>query len=157
MMITIMITMMSNQPQSNISPDNGLAPNMRQAIFWTNDRLAYWRIYASFSLNKILKIVQHTEYIDTVGTIRSTSYQYCVKSWQVAKNVRKLLTNPAEYIPQNVWFCALLSFDVIIILVLIAVSKIRKIFTSPTYKLLLRFTVIKYVCRSFIPNINYIY
>ena len=27
--------------------DYGLAPNRRQAIIWTNERLVYWRIYAS--------------------------------------------------------------------------------------------------------------
>ena len=32
--------------------DNGLVPNRRQAIIWTND-LIYWRIYASLSLNEL--------------------------------------------------------------------------------------------------------
>ena len=37
----------SNQQYSNIGSDNGLASNGRQAFVWTNDRLVYWRIYAS--------------------------------------------------------------------------------------------------------------
>ena len=31
--------------------DKGLAPNMRQAVIWTNDGLVNWRIYASLELN----------------------------------------------------------------------------------------------------------
>ena len=37
----------------NIGSDNGLAPNMWQAIIWTNDGLIYWGIYASLSLNEL--------------------------------------------------------------------------------------------------------
>ena len=36
-----------------IGSDNGLAPNRRQAIIWTNDGLIYWHIYASLSLNEL--------------------------------------------------------------------------------------------------------
>ena len=31
----------------SIGLDNGLAPNRRQAIIWTNAGLIYWRIYAA--------------------------------------------------------------------------------------------------------------
>ena len=31
----------------NIGSDNGLVPNMWQAIIWTNDWPVYWCIYAS--------------------------------------------------------------------------------------------------------------
>ena len=37
----------------NIGSDNGLAPNMWQAIIWTNDGLIYWGIYTSLSLNEL--------------------------------------------------------------------------------------------------------
>ena len=29
-----------------IGSDNDLAPNMRQAIIWTNDGPVYWRVFA---------------------------------------------------------------------------------------------------------------
>ena len=32
----------------SIGLDNGLAPNRRQAIIWTNAGLIYWRIYAAW-------------------------------------------------------------------------------------------------------------
>ena len=37
-----------------IGSDNGLAPNRRQAIIWTNGGLVYWRIYASLVLNVLI-------------------------------------------------------------------------------------------------------
>ena len=36
-----------NYNNLNIGPDNGLVPNRRQAIIYTNNGLVYWRIYAS--------------------------------------------------------------------------------------------------------------
>ena len=36
-----------------IGSDNGLAPTRRQAIIWTKDGLAYWRIYESLGLNEL--------------------------------------------------------------------------------------------------------
>ena len=33
--------------QDSIGSRNGLAPNRRQAITWTNDDLVHWRIYAA--------------------------------------------------------------------------------------------------------------
>ena len=36
----------------NISSDNGLAPNRREAIIWTNNGLVNLRIYASHGLNE---------------------------------------------------------------------------------------------------------
>ena len=30
--------------EAKIDSDNGLAPDRRQTIIWTNDDLAYWRI-----------------------------------------------------------------------------------------------------------------
>ena len=37
---------MANWQWPNIGLDNGLVPNMRQAIIWTNDDSIHWRIYA---------------------------------------------------------------------------------------------------------------
>ena len=37
---------------SSFDSDNGLAPNRRQAIIWTNDDIVFWRIYASLGLNE---------------------------------------------------------------------------------------------------------
>ena len=39
----------SNQQFASIGSDNGLAPNRRQAIIWTNDGLVYWRICVTWS------------------------------------------------------------------------------------------------------------
>ena len=36
-----------------IGSDNVFAPNMQQAITWTNDGLVYWRIYASPGLSEL--------------------------------------------------------------------------------------------------------
>ena len=36
-----------------IGSDNGLAPNWRQAINWTNDGVVYCRMYASLGLNEL--------------------------------------------------------------------------------------------------------
>ena len=33
----------------NIGLDNGLAPNKRQAIIWTNANPIHWRIYAALA------------------------------------------------------------------------------------------------------------
>ena len=47
----------SNLQYVIIGSDNGLAPNRRQAIIWTNDGLVYWRIYASVGLDE-LSVIQ---------------------------------------------------------------------------------------------------
>ena len=39
-----------------IGSDNGLAPNKRQAIIWTNYGLVSWRKYASRGLNEFTAI-----------------------------------------------------------------------------------------------------
>ena len=38
---------------TNISSRNGLAPNRRQAIIWTNNGQVYWRRYASLGYNEL--------------------------------------------------------------------------------------------------------
>ena len=37
----------------NLGSDNGLAPNRRQAIIWTNGDLVCWRIYVSIGLDAL--------------------------------------------------------------------------------------------------------
>ena len=39
---------------NSIGLENGLAPNGRQAIVWTNDSLFLWRIYASLGLSELM-------------------------------------------------------------------------------------------------------
>ena len=39
------------EQNASIGLDNGLVPNRRQAIIWTNDCLVYWRIYASLEFS----------------------------------------------------------------------------------------------------------
>ena len=43
---------MFNWQYGSIGPDNGLAPNRRQDIIWTNGGLVYWWIYAPLGLNE---------------------------------------------------------------------------------------------------------
>ena len=43
----------SNWKHSSIGSDNGLAPNRRQAIIWTNAVLGYRHKYASLGLNEL--------------------------------------------------------------------------------------------------------
>ena len=47
-----------NWQYGSIGSDNGLAPDRRQAIIWTNDGLCQWRIYASLGLNELYIIGQ---------------------------------------------------------------------------------------------------
>ena len=50
--LTEMCSLGSDSQHARIGSDNGLAPNRRQAIIWTNYGLGYWRIYAPFALNE---------------------------------------------------------------------------------------------------------
>ena len=43
----------SNWQYGSIGSDNGLAPNRRQAIIWSNVGMVHWRIYVSLSLNEL--------------------------------------------------------------------------------------------------------
>ena len=43
----------SNWQYGSIGSYNGLAPNRRQAIIWTNVSMLYWRINASLGLNEL--------------------------------------------------------------------------------------------------------
>ena len=40
----------------SIGSADGLAPNRRQAIIWTNDGPIYWSIYASFVYNSTSRV-----------------------------------------------------------------------------------------------------
>ena len=46
-----MYSLGSNWQYVIIGSDNGLAPNRRQAIIWTNEGPVYWRMYASLDHN----------------------------------------------------------------------------------------------------------
>ena len=49
-----LILQSSSEHLTSIGSDNGLAPNRRQAIIWTNDNPVYWCIYAaSHCLNEL--------------------------------------------------------------------------------------------------------
>ena len=43
--------------QACIGSDNALAPNRRQSFIWTKDGVVYWRIYVSFDLDKLPKVI----------------------------------------------------------------------------------------------------
>ena len=44
----------SNWQYPSIGLDNGLAPNRRQAIIWTNADLIHWRIYATLGEDELM-------------------------------------------------------------------------------------------------------
>ena len=46
----------SNWQYGSIGSDNGLAPNRRQAIIWTNVGMFYWRINASLGLKGLMPV-----------------------------------------------------------------------------------------------------
>ena len=46
---------MSNYQQPSFGLDNGLAPNRRQAIIWTNADLFHWRIYVAQGGEELLQ------------------------------------------------------------------------------------------------------
>ena len=48
----------SNWQYANIGSDNGLAPNRRQAIIWSNGGLGCRRIYASLGLNELMTKIE---------------------------------------------------------------------------------------------------
>ena len=52
--IRISLILIPNAPISN-KQANGLVPDRRQAIIWTNDGLVYWPIYTSLGLNEFLE------------------------------------------------------------------------------------------------------
>ena len=47
----------SNWQYISIGSGNGLAPNRRQAIIWTDVGLSYWRVYASPGLNEYIQSI----------------------------------------------------------------------------------------------------
>ena len=50
------------QIDNNIGLDNGLAPNRRQVIIWTNADPIHWRIYAAQGGDGLTPLVLNREY-----------------------------------------------------------------------------------------------
>ena len=46
--------MVRNQRYASLGSDDGLAPNRRQAIIWTNAGLVSWPIYAPLGRNELI-------------------------------------------------------------------------------------------------------
>ena len=81
-----------------ISSDNGLTPKRWQAVIWTNDGLAYWRIYVALGLNDIsikiyaffnqLKLFenvacQQQPYLFSLYTLYTYIYNFCMEeTWE---------------------------------------------------------------------------
>ena len=67
----------SNRQQVSIGSDNGLVPNRRRDIIWTNDGLVWWCIYSPLVLselrwiNEMLILTANSE--DTVGHTETES------------------------------------------------------------------------------------
>ena len=62
--IKISLKFVSKCPTDKIGLDNGLAPNRRQAIIWTNADIIHWRIYTALGgdeLNQIGPPISHKE------------------------------------------------------------------------------------------------
>ena len=45
---------LGNWQYGSIDSDNGLAPNRRQGIIWSNVGMFYWCIYVSLGLNELM-------------------------------------------------------------------------------------------------------
>ena len=67
----------SNWQSPSIGLDNGLAPNRRQAIIWTNANPIHWRIYAALGGDELIKhgtipdsspLYNHTLYLQYIFT-----------------------------------------------------------------------------------------
>ena len=55
--LTEMCSLGSNWQYGSIGSDNDLTPNKQQAITWISDAIGYWCIFASLSLNELMRIV----------------------------------------------------------------------------------------------------
>ena len=74
-----------------IGSDNGLEPNRRQTIIWTNDGQDWWRIYASLGLNELTHLVLRLEYFSCwcPGSVHcQVISRHCIDylAWKVYKN-----------------------------------------------------------------------
>ena len=77
---TEMCSQESNWQKASIGSGNGLAPNRRQAIIWTNADPVRWRIYAALGRDELNKPIQfqqpaHILYwyaisVDDLGTVK---------------------------------------------------------------------------------------
>ena len=76
----------SIEQYASIGSDNGLAPNRRQAIIWTNDGLIWWRIYASLGLNELVLISITTSVADVQIQIQN----HFVGIWNIKLTNNKL-------------------------------------------------------------------
>ena len=67
----------SNRQSSSIGFDNGLAPNRRQAIIWTNAEPINWRIYATLGGDELTQmfIVSVCKSLSTVWAPKSCIHQ----------------------------------------------------------------------------------
>ena len=84
----------SNWQSSSIGLDNGLAPNRRQAIIWTNADPINWRIYATLKGGELthMFIVSVCLSLSTVWAPKSFIYQETYE--------HKITQNLTNYMPQ---------------------------------------------------------
>ena len=86
----------SNQQQSSIGSDNGLARNRRQAIIWASDGLDYLCIYVSLSLNELIKSIHFTTLKIHTSNCRVYIYEHTV--WFMFWNFNMQLPCCMKYI-----------------------------------------------------------
>ena len=60
---------MSNWQYPSIALDNGLAPNRRQAIVWTNATPILWHIYTALEEDELSRKQQTLLYVFVMGYI----------------------------------------------------------------------------------------
>ena len=84
----------SNWQSSGIGLDNGLAPNRRQAIIWTNADPINWRIYATLGGDELTQmfIVSVCKSLSTVWAPKSFFHQETYE--------HKITQNLTNYMPQ---------------------------------------------------------
>ena len=84
----------SNWQSSSIGLDNGLAPNRRQAIIWTNADPMDWRIYATPGGDELTQMF-------IVSVCKSLSTVWAPKSFILQETYEhKITQNLTNYMPQ---------------------------------------------------------
>ena len=75
----------ANWQYLGIGLDNGLAPNRRQAIIWTNVYLIHWRKYATLGGDELIKLewyhMSTPSGLDSVPVNNEQSFKFLMFTW----------------------------------------------------------------------------
>ena len=67
---------MNNKTSNGL--DNGLAPNRRQAIIWTDADPIHWRIYTALGGDKLMEVYSKIKQMNTSQKLSSTNGRHFV-------------------------------------------------------------------------------